>query len=289
MRIVTLAARPGWHTEELERAARERGHQHHLCRYEDLTALLGAGSSLRAGAVALDDADAVIARIIPSGTLEQIIFRMDALHRLSEQGVRVVNTARAIERSVDKFWTSGLLQQAGLPTPETVVTESMEEALCAFRRMGDAIVKPLFGSMGLGLVRVSDEDTAWRVCHAVEQIGGVIYLQRFIPHAGRDVRAFVIGGSVFGAIARTADDWRTNVSRGARAARIDLPPAWADLAVRAAGAIGADYAGVDLLPGDDDCPFVLEVNGIPGWEGLQRATGLDVAGAIVDLAAGATG
>lgn len=281
MRIVTLAARPGWHTEELERAARERGHQHHLCRYEDLTALLGAGSSLRAGAVALDDADAVIARIIPSGTLEQIIFRMDALHRLSERGVRVVNTARAIERSVDKFWTSALLQQAGLPTPETVVTESMEEALCAFRRMGDAIVKPLFGSMGLGLVRVSDEDTAWRVCHAVEQIGGVIYLQRFVPHAGRDVRAFVIGGSVFGAIARTADDWRTNVSRGAHATPLDLPPEWADLAVRAAAAIGAEYAGVDLLPGDDGCTFVLEVNGIPGWEGLQQATGLDVAGAIV--------
>jgi len=286
MRLVTLAARPGWHTEELERAARERGHQHHLCRYEDLTALLGAGSGLRAGAVALDDADAVIARIIPSGTLEQIIFRMDALHRLSERGVRVVNTARAIERSVDKFWTSALLEQAGLPTPETVVTESLEEALCAFRRMGDAIVKPLFGSMGLGLVRVSDEDTAWRVCHAVEQIGGVIYLQRFIPHAGRDVRAFVIDGKVFGAIARTADDWRTNVSRGARATRVELSPEWADLAVRAAVALGAEYAGVDLLPGTDGCTFVLEVNGIPGWEGLQKATGLDVAGAIVDLAAG---
>lgn len=289
MRIVTLAARPGWHTEELERAARERGHQHHLCRYEDLTALVGAGSSLRAGAVALDGADAVIARIIPSGTLEQIIFRMDALHRLSERGVRVVNTARAIERSVDKFWTSALLEQSGLPTPETVVTESMEEALCAFRRMGDAIVKPLFGSMGLGLVRVCDEDTAWRVCHAVEQIGGVIYLQRFVPHAGRDVRAFVIGGKVFGAIERTADDWRTNVSRGARATPIDLPAEWTDLAVRAAAAIGAEYAGVDLLPGDDGRTFVLEVNGIPGWEGLQKATGLDVAGAVVDLAVGAAG
>jgi RimK family alpha-L-glutamate ligase len=287
MRIVTLAARPGWHTDELERAAHERGHEHHLCRYEELVALLGGGAGLRSGSVALDDADAVLARIIPNGSLEQIIFRMDALHRLSERGIRVVNTARAIERSVDKFWTTALLERAGLPTPETVVTESVDEALAAFRRMGDAIVKPLFGSMGLGLVRVSDEDTAWRVCHAVAQIGGVIYLQRFVRHAGRDVRAFVIGGRVFGAIERTADDWRTNVSRGARATALTLPAEWADLAVRAAAAIEAEYAGVDLLPGDDGSTCVLEVNGIPGWEGLQRATGLDVAGAIVDLATGA--
>ena len=127
MRIVTLAARPGWHTDELERAARERGHEHHLCRYEDLVAFLGARSGLQSGATPLDDADAVLARIIPNGTLEQIIFRMDALHRLSERGVRVVNTARAIERSVDKFWTSALLEQAGLPTPDTVVTESVAD------------------------------------------------------------------------------------------------------------------------------------------------------------------
>jgi RimK family alpha-L-glutamate ligase len=286
MRIVTLAASPGWHTDELARAARERGHEHELCRYEDLVASLGGRPGLRSGAVELDEADVVVARIVPNGSLEQIIFRVDALHRLSERGVRVVNTARAIERSVDKFWTSSLLERAGLPTPETVVTESPAEAMEAFRRMRDVIVKPLFGSMGLGLVRVDDEDVAWRVFQAIERIQGVFYLQRYIHHPGRDVRAFVIGGRVFGAIARSADGWRTNVSRGGQATACDLPPAWADLAVRAAAAIEAEYAGVDLLPGSDGSVSVLEVNGIPGWEGLQRATGLDVAGAIVDLAVG---
>ena len=228
----------------------------------------------------------VLARIIPGGSLEQIIFRVDALHRLTERGVRVVNTARAIERSVDKFWTSSLLECAGLPTPETVVTESPEEAMAAFRRFGDAIVKPLFGSMGLGLVRVNDEDVAWRVFRTIERLQGVFYVQRFVPHEGRDVRAFVVGGRVLGAIAREAEGWRTNVSRGAMATAITLPDAWAELAVRAAAVIEAEYAGVDLLPARDGTVHVLEVNGIPGWEGLQRATGLDVAGAIVDLAVG---
>ena len=226
----------------------------------------------------------VLARIIPGGSLEQIIFRVDALHRLAERGVRVMNTARAIERAVDKFWTSSLLECAGLPTPETVVTESPEEAMAAFRRFGEAIVKPLFGSMGLGLVRVNDEDVAWRVFRTIERLQGVFYVQRFVPHEGRDVRAFVVGGRVLGAIERAADDWRTNVSRGGTATAITLPGTWAELAIRAAAVIEADYAGVDLLPARDGTVHVLEVNGIPGWEGLQRATGLDVAGAIVDLA-----
>lgn len=286
MRLLTLSSRPGWHTDELARAARERGHAHELLRYEDLVAALGPARGLRSARTALDSADAVLARIIPDGSLEQIIFRVDALHVLAERGVRVVNPARAIERAVDKFWCSATLERAGLPTPETVACESIEEAYAAFRAMGDVIVKPLFGSMGLGMLRVDSEDLAFRVFRAVERLQGVFYVQRTIPHEGRDVRAFVLGGRVLGAIERRAPGWRTNVSRGGAAAAIDLPAAWADLALRAAGAIGAAYAGVDLLPAADGQVYVLEVNAIPGWKGLQDATGVDVAGALVDLAAG---
>jgi RimK family alpha-L-glutamate ligase len=142
--------------------------------------------------------------------------------------------------------------------------------------------------MGLGMVRVSDEDVAFRVFRALDAIRGVYYLQRAIDHDGRDVRAFVVGGRVVGAIERHAPEpdgragWRTNVSRGGRARALELPQPWRDAAVRAARAVGADYAGVDLLPARDGTVYVLEVNGIPGWRGLQQATSLDVAGAIVD-------
>ena len=156
--------------------------------------------------------------------------------------------------------------------------------MAAVRAMGDAIIKPIFGSMGHGLVRVQDPEVAFRVARALEQVKAVFYVQRAVDHGGRDVRVFVVGGCVLGAIERRSPDgdWRTNVSRGGSADPIDLSSEWADLAVRAAAAIGADYAGVDLLPSRDGAVAVLEVNGIPGWQGLQRATGLDVAGAIAE-------
>src|SRR5690242_586305 len=288
MRVVILASRSGWHTDQLLRVLTERGHPTALVRYEDLLATVRGGTTVHSGTVSLTDADLVLARIIPNGSLEQIIFRVDALHALEERGIRVVNPARVIERTVDKFWTSATLERHGLPTPATVVCESIESAHAARERLGgDVIVKPLFGSMGLGMVRVSDEETAFRVFRAIETIRGVFYLQRAVEHDGRDVRVFVLGGQVLGAIERRAPGWRTNLARGGRAEPIVLPALWAELAIRAAGAVGATYAGVDLLPARDGTIYVLEINGIPGWQGLQQATGIDVAGALVDhLASG---
>jgi len=288
VKIAILSARTGWHTDQLCRALSARGHTAHVLPYEGLLARLG---SERHGAVelsnqgtALLDVDAVLARIIPAGSLEQIIYRIDALHWIEQRGVPVMNSPRAIERSVDKFYTTALLHEAGLPILDTVVCEGVADAMAAVRAMGDAIIKPIFGSMGHGLVRVQDPEVAFRVARALEQVKAVFYVQRAVDHGGRDVRVFIVGGRVLGAIERRSPDgdWRTNVSRGGSADPIDLPAEWADLAVRATAAIGADYAGVDLLPSRAGAVAVLEVNGIPGWQGLQRATRLDVAGAIVE-------
>jgi RimK family alpha-L-glutamate ligase len=283
MRVVVLASRPGWHTDALLRVFAERGHLAALARYEDLVATVRGGTAIESGAADLSGADLVLPRIIPNGSLEQIIFRVDALHALEERGVRVVNSARIIERTVDKFWTSATLERHGLPTPATIVCESIEAAYHAREQLGgDVIVKPLFGSMGLGMVRVSDEETAFRVFRAIETIRGVFYLQRAIDHDGRDIRAFVVGGHVIAAIERRAPGWRTNLARGGEARALALPAAWSELAVRAADAVGAVYAGVDLLPARDGTVHVLEVNGIPGWQGVQHATGVDIAGVLVE-------
>jgi len=283
--IVILSARTGWQTDELCRALDARGHLGCVLPYEGLVARLGgANRGLASEQTSVLDADAVLARIIPTGTLEQIIYRVDALHWIEERGVPVINSPKAIERCVDKFYTTALLEQAGLPVPETVVCERGADAIATVREMGDAIVKPIFGSLGHGMVRVTHPDVALRVVEPLEHIGSIFYVQRTIDHGGRDIRAFVVGGRVIGAIERTAPagEWRTNVSRGGSVRAFELPPAWADLALRAAAAVGADYAGVDLLPSRDGEVYVLEVNGIPGWKGLQQAIGVDVAGAIVD-------
>ena len=317
MQVLILSARTGWHTDELCRALTERGHQSHVAPYESLVAHLGRsersdrsnrsaslsfiraiesipndsnGSNDPHGSNDSSDSvfsfDAVLARIIPNGSLEQIIYRVDALHWIEDRGIPVINSARAIERSVDKFYTTALLQQAGLPVPETVVCERADQAMDAIRRMlasGEVIIKPIFGSMGHGLVRIGDAELAWRVIRPLEQMRAVFYVQRAIDHGGRDVRLFVVGGRVVSAIERTAPpgDWRTNVARGGMALPVEVSPAWQELAIDAARVVGADYAGVDLLMSRTGDVFVLEVNGIPGWHGLQTATGTDVAVAIV--------
>jgi RimK family alpha-L-glutamate ligase len=102
-----------------------------------------------------------------------------------------------------------------------------------------------------------------------------------VPHGGRDIRAFVLGGRVLAAMERVAGGWRTNIAQGAQARPLRLTPAQEALCLKAAEAVGADYAGVDLLPAEDGRDYLLEVNGIPGWQGLQTTTGLDIAAEIV--------
>jgi len=283
VRVAILAARQGWHTDELCRALAARGHEGCVLPYEALVARLGgAAPGFAAGGTDLGACDAVLARIIPAGSLEQIIFRVDALHVLEEQGIPVINSPRTIERTVDKLWTTAILEQAGLAVPETVVCESPDDAMAAFRALGDVIVKPLFGSMGLGMVRVTTEEMAFRVSRTLETIRGVYYVQRAIDHDGCDLRVFVVGGRVVGAIERSAAGWKTNLARGGRARGTTLSAARTELALGAARAVGADYAGVDLLPARDGTDYVVEVNGIPGWRGLQEATSIDVAATIVE-------
>src|SRR5213594_784569 len=192
MHFVILSARAGWHTGELCRALAERRHSGRVLPYEGLVARLGtgAGGGLSIENASVLDADAVLARIIPNGSLEQIIYRVDALHWIEKRGVLVMNSPRAIERSVDKFYTTALLQEAGLPTPETVVCEGATDAMTAVVAMGDVIIKPLFGSMGHGCVRVSDPDVAFRVVRSLEQLRTVFYVQRVVDHGGRDIRVF---------------------------------------------------------------------------------------------------
>jgi RimK family alpha-L-glutamate ligase len=231
--------------------------------------------------LSLDGCDAVIVRGIPRGSLEQVIFRVDALHALEACGVTCVNAPRSIERTVDKFLASAVLARAGVPTPRTIACERAEDALAAFEELGgDVIVKPLFGSMGNGMTRIDDADVAYRVFHALGLERAVYYLQETLPH-DRDLRVFVVGGRVLAAIERVGNGWRGNLARGASARPAELTAEQERVCVEAAEAVGVDYAGVDLLRAADGREYVLELNSIPGWHGLQEATGADVAGALI--------
>jgi ribosomal protein S6--L-glutamate ligase len=220
---------------------------------------------------------------MPPGSLEQVIFRMDALHRLEGAGVRVLNPPRAVEICVDKYLATACLAAAGLPVPPTIVCQHADAAMEAFTSLGeDIVLKPLFGSEGRGMMRIANADLAWRTFRTLERLQSVLYLQRYINHPGWDLRAFVIGGKVIAAMRRRSNGgWRTNVAQGGTGEGVQLTTEEEDLAVRAAGAVGASVAGVDLLPGPTGEIYLLEVNAVPGWRALAPLTGVDVAAMLL--------
>ncbi|HVS35305.1 MAG TPA: RimK family alpha-L-glutamate ligase [Gemmataceae bacterium] len=279
MRIALLSAGDGWHVRDLRRAAAALGHDATAVDFRRVAASVSAPSPLGS----LSAFDAVLVRTMPPGSLEHVVFRMDLLHRLQAAGLRVLNPPRAVEICVDKYLATALLEAAGLRVPPTVVCQHADAALEAFETLGgDVVVKPLFGSEGRGMVRISDPEMAWRTFRTLERTQAVLYLQKFIRHPGWDLRAFVLGGRVLTAMRRRSrGDWRTNVAQGGTAEPMRLGPDEERLALRATAALGAPMAGVDLLPGPDGEWYVLEVNAVPGWRALAPATGVDVAAAVV--------
>jgi RimK family alpha-L-glutamate ligase len=277
MHIAVLSTGTGWHVRDLQRAAALLNHEAVAVDFRRIHA--GVGSA----ADSLAHFDGVLVRTMPPGSLEQVIFRMDVLHRVHDGGVTVLNPPRAIEICVDKYLTTARLAAAGLPVPPTRVCQHADAALEAFASLGgDIILKPLFGSEGRGMMRITDPDLAWRTFRTLERLQSVLYLQRTIHHPGWDLRAFVIGGQVIAAMRRRSKGgWRTNVAQGGTGETVQLTAEEEALAVRAAAAVGASVAGVDLLPGPSGELYVLEVNAVPGWRALAPLTGVDIAAMLL--------
>jgi RimK family alpha-L-glutamate ligase len=282
MRLAVLASPDSWYARDLCRAAAGR-HEVQALPFSNIRSHLDRDrTAVDAGGRSLAEFDAVLVRTMPPGSLEQVVFRMDALARCEAQGVPVVNAPRAIEAAVDKYLTSARIHAAGIPTPRTAVCQTVEDALLAFDQLGgDVVVKPLFGSEGRGISRVTDREVAFRAFQLLAQLGAVLYLQEFVPHEGLDLRLFVLGDQVLGMLRRNRTDWRTNVSRGATTEVLTVTDELAALARRAAGAVEADMAGVDVLPSISGERLVVEVNAVPGWRALARTLDLDISAMVL--------
>jgi len=272
----------GWCSTQLREAMERRNITPVCFNYRQLVARVKYKPDASVGETnILQDLSAVITRPIGRGSLEEIIFRMDLLHRLERLGMLIINPPLSIERSVDKYHTLALLEEHGLPVPRTAVTESYEEALKCFHELGeDVVMKPLFGSRGIGSTRISDSDIAARVFRTISFHRGVLYLQEFIPHGVSDIRAFVVGDRVIASMHRIAETWKTNVSLGAKPVSINLDDELKNLAVKAAKVIGCKVTGVDILEGPKG-PVVVELNSQPGWRGLQSVTKINIADEII--------
>lgn len=271
-----------WHAREMMRAFNKLGARCVPMRLSALSFDTRRPSGITVPGFGPHLPDLALVRAVGLGTFESITLRLGLLHALEARDVPVVNSARSIECCVDKAATSFLLHKHAIPTPETFALQSPRATRALVRRecsKGPLVLKPLFGAQGRGLKLIRHESDL----PEIETMAGVYYLQRFVgtrQMAGTrfsDIRVLVSRGRVVAAMTRRADQWITNIKLGATPEALAPDPQVCDLAVRAAAAVGAEFAGVDLLRTSDEKLLVIEVNSMPGWRGLQSITDFSIA------------
>ena len=272
----------GWCTTELRKAIKKQNNTPICFNHQPIIGRVNYTPEASVKKIdLLKELDALITRPIGEGSIEEIFFRMNLLRKLERTGLFIINQPLAIEQAVDKYCSLTLFQENGLPVPRTAVTESPEEAIkCFYELGGDIILKPLFGSRGIGSTRITNPDIAERIFRTITFYHGVLYLQEFINHGDKDIRAFVIGNQVVAAMHRKSTNWKKNISRGAKPVPLKLSPELENITIKAAKVIGCKVTGADLIEGPDG-PLLIELNSQPGWKGLQSVTKKCIADEII--------
>ena len=232
--------------------------------------------------------DAILVRDIGiSFSLESISFKFDLLRQFENSNIPVLNSTTAIQNAANKFFSFYLFKLAHLPIPRTVITSELEVAMKTIEKIESAVVKPIFGSQGEGIIKLEsfqpESELASKLIELLKE-RGVLYLQEFVHNPGRDIRVFVVGEEALGAIYRISrkGSFVSNLSQGATPVKCELTEEMRELAIRATKAVGADFAGVDLIEGEEGL-FLLEVNATPSGKGIKLACGVDVTERVVEL------
>jgi len=222
-----------------------------------------------------------------SFALEQISFKFDLLRQFETSNIPVLNSPTAIQNAANKFFSFYLFKLARLPVPRTVVTSELEVAKKTIEKFESAVVKPIFGSQGKGIFKLESAQPESELASKLTELlkeRGVLYLQEFVSNPGRDIRVFVVGEEALSAIYRVprSDSFVSNLSQGATPVKCELTEELQELAISATKAVGADFAGVDLMEGEEGL-FLLEVNATPSGKGIKLACGIDVTERIVEF------
>ncbi|MHB9023570.1 MAG: RimK family alpha-L-glutamate ligase [Armatimonadota bacterium] len=275
--IITAYPKEDWHSQQLMKAAQAYG-EVTVIRPEHIGArVTREGVCLLADGLDIETMDGfVLARGF--GDRGNSDFLIPVYRLLERDNKVVVNSISAVLRAIDKFETSCLLQQAGIPTPAVVVVQDPAMGRLVLKEWGRLVAKPLFGSLGLGITLLEDTPQGHALIPVMLERYGAIYLQEYVPSSGGDIRAFVVGPRVAASIYRKVapGEWVSNVHRGAQPESVPLDCRTREIAVHAARAVGLDYTGVDLMEGPAG-PVVIEVNGNPQWQGVLAATGRNMA------------
>lgn len=290
MKIPIFTDDAGWHGAQLKQAFARRGCEAIFVSLRDCAINLSGDLSGNQPQIQIPHfvnlPPAAFVRAISGGTLQQVIMRLNVLHLLAMQGVAIYNDVKAIERTVDKAMTSFLLRFHGVATPPTWVCESRAQAeairLTAAKNNQILVMKPLFGSQGLGVRKLLAQETL--PVPMQQFVDGVYYFQQLIEtsEAPHDYRVFVINGKVVAAMKRIGHGWVNNVAAGGRCEAVCVDERMKVLALKAASAVDIAYCGVDIIQAASGEYYVLEVNSIPAWKGLQSVTAVNVAQLLVD-------
>jgi [lysine-biosynthesis-protein LysW]--L-2-aminoadipate ligase len=206
---------------------------------------------------------------------------------LNAWGIPTVNTASVADTCGDKLWTSAALHKAGVPQPRLKMAFTPESAIAAMEEMGFPVVlKPVIGSWGRMISKINDRDAAEAVLEHREALGNyqhnIFYIQEYIQKPGRDIRVFVVGDQSIAAIYRDSAHWITNTARGGRATDCPITPDIHAICMRAAKAVGGGVLAIDLLEDPERGLLVNEVNHTMEFHSSVPATGVDIAGKVID-------
>lgn len=284
MKIAILSTNKNlYSTKRLQEAALKRGHECVILDHRKCYVGIKQGKpSIHYNGQDVSDIDAIIPRIGASVT-----FYGSAIVRQFEvMGVVSANPSQAITRSRDKLRCMQILSGAGIGLPVTGFAKNTHDVDDLIKMVGGAplVIKLLEGTQGIGVVLAETKKAASSVIEAFFGLGNNILIQEFIKESkGTDIRVFVVDGKVVGAMKRTAKEgeFRSNLHRGGTAQLIKLNKAERETALKAARELGLTVCGVDMLPSDRG-PLVLEVNSSPGLEGIEKATGKDVATTVIE-------
>lgn len=279
MRIVVIYGRkPDVNARELILSARRQGIRATPASILSLSAYVDREKSqFWVGDSEITDADYCFLRSLAPGTSEQMIMRISLLKHMEQSGIKVINPSDGFSTARNKYLAYCILARNDFPVPPTYITGGAAWARSRAGDFKDFIYKPMIGSKGYGAMRFDDIDLAYNAFHLLERLGQPILIQKYLPGTGNDIRAFVIQGEVVAAMRRISEkgEWKSNLSLGAKAEKLDLDEELCEIAARAASCLGLNYAGVDLMETEEG-PIVLEVNASPSWQGIQRTTGTDI-------------
>jgi ribosomal protein S6--L-glutamate ligase len=281
--LVLYGSKPSKNSSELIETAQNMGHTVYAGPTGEMSSMISNdGSQFWLGREDVSDVDLCLLRSFGPGSTEQSTRRISMLEHMELAGIKMVNSTYPFRRSRDKYATQYILHSAGIPIPQTYTTESLARAYQQTNEMGEIIYKPILGSMGRGSMKFDDADLAYNAYRLLDRLHHPLILQKYIETPGRDIRIFIVGDEVVGAVYKylPEGEWKSNVAQGGRMVEEAMSDEIIDMAFGATEVMELDYAGVDILESPEG-PVVLEMNASPGWQGLKKATGKDVAEVIV--------